>query len=375
MITPESRAQHFPSLAGRCYLNTAAESIPPLAVQAAVQEYLNDKTLGMDGRDAHFAREAQTKEVAGRLLGLSASEVGLCSCSAEAYNLLASALNLKSDDEVIISDLDFPSGATPWLAGNVKPVVKVWKSRGGALDIADLLPLLTSRTRLVQVSLVSFYNGWRLPWQPFVAAVRQSAAAEAVISVDLTQAIGRCVLDIEGADIVISSTHKWLLGLHGSCVVGIPAQSAGKLTTAAGGWYHLQNAFDADRFERAEPKPGAASFAVGMPSFAPIYALHASISYLLSIGVENIAQYADPLVALAHAGLVERNIAPLAPYDPACTSGIVAFRHDQSERIHAALRQSNVHIMHQAGRMRIALHGYNTAEDVHRFFEVLDGAL
>lgn len=375
MITPESRAEHFPSLAGKCYLNTAAESIPPLSAVAAVQEYLNDKLEGMDGRNAHFAREAQTREVAAQLLGFSPSEIGLCSCSAEAYNLLASALNLQSEDEVIISDLDFPSGATPWLAARIKPVVKIWKSRDGALDLADLVPLLTERTKLVQISLVSFYNGWRLPWAPFVAAVRQSPAAEAIISVDLTQALGRCVLDLEGADIVISSTHKWLLGLHGGCVVGIPSRSANRLTTTAGGWYHLQNAFDADRFQRAEPKPGAASFSTGMPSFAPIYALHASISYLLSVGVEQIANYADPLVQLAHDGLAARGIAPLAPYDPACTSGIVAFRHEQSERIHAALRQDNVHIMHQAGRMRIALHGYNTQADVERFFTVLDRAL
>jgi len=374
MITPESRAQNFPSLLGKSYLNTAAESIPPQAVLTAVQEYLHDKLLGMDGRDAHFAREAQTREVAGRLLGLSASEIGLCSCSAEAYNLLASALDLQSDSEVIISDLDFPSGATPWLTAKIKPVVRVWKSRDGALDLADLAPLLNARTRLVQVSLVSFYNGWRLPWQPFVTAVRQSAP-QAVISADLTQAIGRCVLDCSGADILISSTHKWLLGLHGGCVVGVPQASAEKLTTTAGGWYHLQNAFDADRFERAQPKPGAASFSVGMPSFAPIYALHASISYLLSVGVENIVRHADPLVQAAHTGLRERGIIPLAPFDPACHSGIVAFRHEQSDRIQAALRGKDVHIMHQAGRMRLALHGYNTSEDVAKFFQALDSAL
>ena len=374
MITPESRAKDFPSLLGKSYLNTAAESIPPQVVVTAVQEYLNDKLLGMDGRDGHFAREAQTREVAGQLLGLSASEIGLCSCSAEAYNLLASALDLKSDSEVIISDLDFPSGATPWLTAKVKPVVHVWKSRDGALDLADLIPLLNSRTRLVQVSLVSFYNGWRLPWQPFVAAVRANAP-QVVISADLTQALGRCVLDISGADIVISSTHKWLLGLHGGCIVGVPEASAEKLTTTAGGWYHLQNAFDADRFERAKTKPGAASFSVGMPSFAPIYALHASISYLLSIGVENIARYADPLVLVAHQGLKDRGVAPLAPFDPDCHSGIVAFRHDQSDRIQADLRSQNVHIMHQAGRMRLAMHGYNTDEDLQKFFQALDKAL
>ena len=374
MMTSSSRAREFPSLLEKNYLNTAAEGIPSQAVLAAVQEYLDDKMLGMDGRDAHFAREAQAREAAGRMLRLSASEIGFCSCSAEAYNLLASALDLKSDNEVVISDLDFPSGATPWLAAKVKPIVRVWKSREGALDIADLVPLLNSRTRLVQVSLVSFYNGWRLPWQPFVAAVRQSAA-RAVISADLTQALGRCMLDCEGADILISSTHKWLLGLHGGCVVGVPEHAAERLTTAAGGWHHLRNAFDADRFERAEPKPGAASFAVGMPSFGPIYALHAAVNYLLSIGVENIARHADPLVQSAHAGLLERGITPLAPLDLSCHSGIVAFRHERSDRIQAAMRRGNVHLMHQAGRMRLALHGYNTDEDVRRFFEVLDNVL
>jgi len=373
-MMPLFDARDFSSLEGRCYLNTAAEGIPPGAVGEAVQEYLRDKLTGMDGRDAHFAREAQARGLAGKLLGLSASEIGFCSCSAEAYNLLASALGLQSGDQVIISDLDFPSGVTPWLAAREKPEVRLWKSRNGMLDLADLDALLTPQTRLVQVSLVSFYNGWRLPWRAFVEAVRRTAP-QAVISADLTQALGRCILDCEGADILISSTHKWLLGLHGGCVVGVPNGSAQRLTTTAGGWYHLRNAFDADRFERAEPKPGAASFSVGMPSFAPLYALHAAMTYLLAAGVENIAHYADPLAQRAQEGLNERGIQPLAPFDSTCCSGIVAFRHDRSNAIQAVLRENNVHIMHQAGRLRLSLNAYNTEEDVQTFFRVLDKTL
>ena len=367
-------ARDFPSLQGKCYLNTGAEGIPPTVVIDAAKEYLEHKLLGMDGRDPHFAREAKAREAAAQLLGLKPSEVGFCSCSAEAYNLLASALALGPDDEVVLNDIDFPSGSTPWLAARQKPVIKIWKSRDGALDLADLAPLLNSRTRLVQVSAVSFYNGFRLPWAPFVQAVRQ-AAPKAVISADLTQALGRCVLDIAGADIVISSTHKWLMALHGSCVVGIPEASAERLTTAAGGWYHLRNAFDADRFERAEPKPGAAGFSVGMPSFGPIYALEAAITYLLGVGVANIAREMDPLVAQIDQGLRDRNITPLAPFDPTNCSGIVSFRHAESDRVLSALRERNVHIMHQAGRMRISLHGYNTAADVRTFFEIFDSVL
>src|SRR6185436_9853769 len=122
-------------------------------------------------------------------------------------------------------------------------------------------------------------------------------APHAIISVDVTQALGRIVLDCAGADIVISSTHKWSLGIHGGCIIGIPAAKAARLTTHAGGWLHLQNAFEADRFQRAVPKTGAASFSVGMPNFVALYALNASLRYLQGVGVAKIAAHADPLVA------------------------------------------------------------------------------
>jgi hypothetical protein len=190
--------------------------------------------------------------------------------------LLASALDLKAEDEVVLTNIDFPAGATPWLTSRVKPDVVLWKQRDGALEVADLEPLLSARTRLVQVSLVSFYNGARVAWTSVVQAVRR-LAPQAIIAVDVTQALGRVPLDMRDADIVISSTHKWTLGIHGSCVVGIPARNAARLTTTAGGWYHIENAFNDDRFQRAQLKTGALSYSVGMPSFAPIYALNASL--------------------------------------------------------------------------------------------------
>jgi selenocysteine lyase/cysteine desulfurase len=374
MLTAESRARDFPSLAGMHYLNSAAESIPPLCVQDALQAYWHDKQQGMRGRDGHFAVLAQCREISAQWLGLTPDEVSFCSCSSEAYNLLASALNLQHADEVVINDLDFPSGATPWLAAPTQPAVKVWRSRAGALDAADLLPLLNAKTRLVQVSLISFYNGFRLDWQPFHDAVRQ-LAPHALISVDVTQALGRVALDCAGADCIISSTHKWVLGLHGGCIVGIPEARAAQLTTRAGGWLQLSNAFDADRFERLGTKPGAASWSVGMPNFAAIYALNAGLRYLGAIGVDAVARAADPLTQALHAGLLAQGITPMAPRRRSSDSGIVAFQHPRSDAIHSALQQDNIHVMHQAGRLRMAVHGYNTAADITRFLNTLDRAL
>jgi len=367
MLTESTRLRDFPTLAGITYLNTAAESIPPRCTGEAMETYWRDKLLGMKGRDGHFAQVEACREVSARMLGLQTAEVSFCSCSSEAYNLLASALQLGSGDEVVVTDLDFPAGVTPWLRAADVPVLRVWKAVDGALDADHLAPLLNERTRLVQVSLVSFYNGHRIDWAPFRDAVRR-LAPKAVISVDITQALGRVVLDCEGADILISSTHKWTLGIHGGCIIGIPAASAARLTTRAGGWLHLENAFDADRFERAVVKTGAASFSVGMPNFVALYALNASLRYLESVGVANIAAHADPLVIEAEAELRALGVKSLCRWNG---TGILAFQHPRSTELHATLEHEKIHVMHNAGRIRIAVHGYNTQDDVQQFLRVL----
>jgi cysteine desulfurase / selenocysteine lyase len=370
MLTDITRQRDFPSLHGMAYLNTAAESIPPLVVKEALECYWADKSRGMRGRVGHFVAVEKCREISPQMLGLSMAEVSFCSCSSEAYNLLASALDLRAGDEVIVTDLDFPAGATPWLRATNPPVSRLWKAVGGELNVTDLIPLLHERTKLVQISLVSFYNGHRIHWQPLHDAVRQHAP-HALISVDITQAFGRVVLDCAGADILISSTHKWTLGMHGGCVIGIPHRNAERLTTNAGGWYHLSNAFDADRFQRAIAKSGAHSFSVGMPSFAALYALDAALRYVDGIGIAAISAHADPLVREMHAGLVELGFHPMAPLHHDRPTGIVAFMHERSAEIHSALEEAEVHVMHHAGRIRLAMHGYNTSEDVKRTLGVL----
>ncbi len=367
MLTESTRLQDFPALEGMTYLNTAAESIPPRCTGEAIQAYWHDKLRGMKGRDGHFAAVEACREVSARMIGLATNEVSFCSCSSEAYNLLASALQLGADDEVVVSDLDFPAGITPWLRAAQTPVLRLWKAIDGALEVDHLTTLLSERTRLVQVSLVSFYNGYRIAWPLFHETVRR-LAPNAVISVDVTQALGRVQLDCAGADILISSTHKWTLGIHGGCVIGIPAASAERLTTRAGGWLHLQNAFDPDRFERAVTKTGAASFSVGMPNFVALYALDASLRYLEKVGIAKIAAHADPLLRVADAELRELGVTPLCPWNGA---GILAFQHPRSTELHAALERENIHVMHNAGRIRIAVHGYNTQDDIHQFLRVL----
>ena len=50
----------------------------------------------------------------------------------------------------------------------------------------------------------------------------------------------------------------------------------------------------------------------------------------------------------------------------------MAFKHARSATLHEALDAEQIHVMHQAGRIRIAIHGYNSPEDISRLLSVLE---
>jgi len=373
MLTDPSRQYDFPSLAHQTYLNTAAEGIPPSAVTTALGQYAQDKLLGMDGRPLHEAQRRGAIEQTAQAFGLSPDEIGICSCSSEAYNLAAMALRLQPGDEVVINDLDFPAGATPWLQADCPATTRLWCHRDGALRVEDLVKLLGPRTRLVTVSLVSFYNGHRVNLPAIIEAVRQHSPA--MIALDVTQALGRIPLDLTGVDLVISSTHKWILASHGGGLVGVPKAKADQWTVPAGGWFNLENAFDTDRFDRTVTRRGAASFCVGMPNYAAIYAIHAALRYINAVGISAIDDYAQPLVRMCMDELKRLPVQLITPDEPGALAGIIALKHEKAQQIHDRLHEQNIHIMSQAGRLRIAIHGYNTSDDIEHFLKTIREAL
>ena len=373
MLTAESRRRDFPSLDGRVYLNSAAEGIPPLAVGVALEQYFRDKQLGMDGRKPHGEQWEATKALVAEFYGLTADEIGICSCSSEAYNLAAMALQLRAGDEVIVNDLDFPAGATPWLQPSCPATPKLWRNRNGALRTDDLIPLLNKKTRLVTVSLVSFFNGFTVSLPEIVAAVRKHSSA--LLAVDVTQALGRIPLALAGVDLIVSSTHKWILASHGGGLVGVPKERASDWVVPAGGWFNLEDPFGANRFGPAISKPGAASFTVGMPNYPAIYAIRAALDYIKSVGVRAIERHARPLTLACLEEVRKLPVEVLTPNEPEHIAGIFSFRHPKVDQLNAHLHARNIHVMNAAGRLRVAIHGYNTAEDVETFVRELKAAL
>ena len=221
-------------------------------------------------------------------------------------------------------------------------------------------------------SLVSFFNGFVVSLPEVRDAVRRHSPA--LLSVDVTQALGRIPLDLTDVDLVVSSTHKWILASHGGGLVGVPSARAADWTVPAGGWLHLEDAFGPERFDKAVSRPGVAGFAVGMPNFPAIYAIRAALQYIRDQGVARIDAAARPLTEHC---LREVSQLPVELLTPAKgpVAGILAFRHPKADLLHRYLLDRQIHVMAHAGRLRIAIHGYNTAGDVDSFLRELRNAL
>ncbi|MFP6750467.1 MAG: aminotransferase class V-fold PLP-dependent enzyme [Pirellulaceae bacterium] len=103
-----------------------------------------------------------------------------------------------------------------------------------------------------------------------------------------------------------------------------------------------------------------------MPNFPAIYAIRAGLAYITDVGVEAICEATRPLVEACLEGLAGLPVELISPRDPSRLAGILAFRHPDAELVHKKLLEDNIHVMAHAGRLRVAIHGYNTMEDVER---------
>jgi len=352
------------------YLDTAAEGLPPLAALQATSGYLKSKSRGSSGRPDFYGIEARATQAAVQLLAAAPGSVALLSSASEGLNLFANSLDWRDGDEDIITDLEFPSNVYPWLRLRDRGVkLIVIPSRDGVLHLSDFTSRFSSRTRVVSASFVSYVNGTRLP---FLSELGEAAhRAGALLCVDATQGLGRVPLSVENIDFLVSSSYKWLLGLHGSGVAYLGPQLADSFQPFTVGWYGARSIFTPQRFESIDLKPGAARMLSGMPNYAAQAALEQGICYLLTRGVASLYDDLVPLVRELRKAVERAGYPLLTPADEAFASGIVSFASGNPVGVKQALEHAGVIVWAGDGRVRASVHVYNDEGDIRRLADAL----
>ena len=202
--------------------------------------------------------------------------------------MVAHGLDWQTGDNVVFPDIEFPSNRIVWesLSRYGVETRKIDIALGNSAEDA-LIAAIDDNTRILSVSSVQYGTGLSLDLAQLGKACKQY---NSLFCVDAIQSLGAVPMDVETihADFVMADGHKWLLAPEGLGVFYSRESARKQLKNHEFGWHMVEDmfAFDSRDWEEAA---SARRFECGSPNMLGIHALHASLSLLLEIGIDEVA--------------------------------------------------------------------------------------
>ena len=236
-----------------------------------------------------------------------------------------------------------------------------------------MFTLCDARTRVVALSHVEFWNGFRND----VAAIGAECRRRGIVfAVDVMQSAGALRVDVErmSIDCCAAGAGKWLMGPPGVGFAFLAPELIERVRPAVVGSSSVagyERYFDYDLTLR----PTARRFEESVVSLLDTVAFGAALELLLEVGVDAIDDRVLNLAERLARGLAERDHEIIEPWprSRAESSGIVSFR-KRGASAQEVLRDLNAaHVVARIHRdfVRLSPHFYNTYEEVERVLEVL----
>ncbi len=386
---PDEVLAEFAQESGTVYLDTCSRGLLPRSAREAVVAHLDRRVAGNAEKAALFdALEGARADFAG-LIGATADEIAITKNVSDGLSMIAGALPWKAGDNLVVClDLEHPNNVYPWLnlAKRVGIEVRAVAQRDGHIDAEALADGIDDRTRLATVSTVTFSPGFRTDLAPLGEVCR---ARGVPILADGVQSVGILDTDVDslGIDAMAVSTQKGLLGLYGfgflycrrEWAESLRPQSLARFGVDLGAAHEATTEAEAWRL-----MPGARRFDVGNYNYAGAIVAGVSLKLLLGVGTERIEAHVGRLAHRLASGLLQLGLpvvgGPPGPHLASIVSlGTPGGGHDSSDdplvtRLYERLSAAGVKLTIRRGTLRMALHLYNTDDDIDRVLElVADG--
>ena len=358
------------------YLNHAAVSPWPRRTAEAVKAFAEENARLGSSHYPHWMKTEQAlREQLQRLLNArSADEIALLKNTSEALSTVAYGLAWQPGDNVVISNLEFPSNRIVWESLN-KYGVDTRVAEITNVDAAEdaIIKQIDTRTRLVSVSSVQYGTGLRLDLARLGAACRERGV---LFCVDAIQSLGAVRFDVQAihADFVMADGHKWMLGPEGVALFWCRREVMDRLDLKQYGWHMVEDCgnYASRTWEIAH---SARRFECGSPNMTGIHALHASLSLIEETGMTAIeARILDNSRFLVDFFLEHRErYELLTPATAGRHASIVTFRpHDGStEALFDRLTGARVSCALRGGGIRFSPHYHTPREQLTLTLQLL----
>jgi cysteine desulfurase/selenocysteine lyase len=343
--------QEFPALQNWTYLNTATYGqVPGRAVEAmAAHSAARDQRACTDF--LHWYDDADLMRVSmARLIHAAPDDIAFIPNAAAALGVVVTGLGINSGDNIVTLDDEFPNYQY------VNAVRKTtWERFYDSIDTA---------TRLVAFSEVNYATGFRPP----LAEISRFCAARGVpLFVDGSQSVGALQFDVSQTpvDVLVVHGYKWLLSPTGAGFMYVSPGFRARLAPSFVGWrsHHEWRNVDSLHYGAPEFKDSAEKYEGGGLPFHLLYAMEASVNWILAIGPEAIEQRVLELAAATRAML--RRVG--ASVDDT-GSQIITARFDGRDvsKLARELSARRVVVAARHGRLRVSPHFYNDESDLDR---------
>mgnify|MGYP000914009870 CR=1 FL=1 len=311
MLDVESIRKDFPILSSRMngkplvFLDSAASSQKPQRVIDAFEDYYRCRNANIHRGAYRLSYEAtdmydKTRSRLARFIGASdPATVIFTRNTTESLNLVAQSwgmANLKSGDEIILTELEHHSNLVPWfmIAGRTGAVIKyVPLTEDGRLELDQLEAVITKRTRIMSVAHMSNALG---TIHDIVRIREITKAHNVLLCVDGAQGASHLPVHVEDLDVdfYALSAHK-MLGPTGVGALYGRRELLEAMPPFLGGGdmilYVTRDGF--------APAGLPEKFEAGTPNIAGVVAFHNAIDYLEQTGLDKIHEHEEKLVKAA----------------------------------------------------------------------------
>ncbi len=356
------------------YLDSAATSQKPESVLRALDTYYRTTNANIHRGIYQLAEQATEqyenarKQVQKFINAKSWREIIFTRNATEALNLVAYSYgraNLRAGDEIVISVLEHHSNIVPWqlLAQEKNATLKHIPVDGqGQLALDDLENLLTEKTKIVAVTMMSNVTGAITPLDKIIA---RAHSVGAVVVVDAAQAAPHLPLDVRAldADFVAFSGHK-MLGPFIGVLYGKRALLEAMPPFLGGGDMIRQVHLQESTWNELPHK-----FEAGTPAIAEAIGMGAAIDYLNALGMENVRAHEMELTQYALDKLQEvPTLRVIGPTASAQRGGLAAFEM-QAEGTFPSIHPHDIAAILDRDAICIRA-GHHCAQPLHDFYDL-----
>ncbi|MBO77038.1 MAG: aminotransferase, partial [Gemmatimonadetes bacterium] len=208
------RKQDFSIPEGITYLNGAYMHPMPNKVRDAVRDY-NDRRGGFTTQTSADADlDNRVKSEFAALINANTSEISYIPNTTTGEILVVQGLGIPHLGGNVVTDaLHFESSIIHLqsLEKNAGLDLRIVMPREGRIDLEDFSRVVDRNTRLIEISLVTMYNGFQHDLKAICDLAHSNGA---YVYADIIQAVGAVPIDVKesGVDFCACSGFKWLMG-------------------------------------------------------------------------------------------------------------------------------------------------------------------